>query len=78
MFRDMRYLGSLTANEESCNELVDYLSLLFACCWQFTLLIYKRETLSLAFFFLTNVHTESLPVIFYIPCQVQFICSLAF
>lgn len=64
-FRDLRDVGSLTANDSWGGELVHNLSLLHIRCHQFSLLVYWGCTL-LGLPFLTNVLAESFPLSLYI------------
>ena len=46
----MRGVGSLTSSEDQGKELIEYLSLLNVCSFQFSLFI-REGTLSFSFFF---------------------------
>ena len=74
----MKDLGSLTGSEDQGKDIVEYLSLLHICYYQFTLLICQRGHTLLRLSFLANVPLESLPVILCIPCQAQFYLCLGF
>jgi len=66
------WIRSLTGDEDRGEELTKYLSLLHVWGGQLSILIYQRDSTLLCLTILSSVYKETLPVVLYIPHQVQF------